>query len=43
MLNIKKKIHNLDSDLQFLPKAMKIDKCKKLVRNLYNKKNTLYI
>ena len=42
MLNIKKK-HDLRSDLPFLPKRMKIDKCKKLVCNLRNKKNTLYI
>ena len=34
-----KKLHNLHSDLQFLPKRMKIDKCKKLVCNLRNKKN----
>ena len=27
----------------FLPKRMKIDKCKKLVCNLRNKKNTSYI
>ena len=29
MLNIRKKIHDLHSDLPFLPKRMKIDKCKK--------------
>ena len=33
-----KKLHDLHSDLPFLPKRMKIDKCKKLVRNLRNKK-----
>ena len=38
-----KKLHDLHSDLPFLPKRMKIDKCKKLVCNLLNKKNTLRI
>ena len=33
-----KKLHDLYSDLPFLPRRMKIDKCKKLVRNLQNKK-----
>ena len=33
-----KKLHDLHSDLPFLPKRMKIDKCKKLVCNLHNKK-----
>ena len=33
-----KKLHDLHSDLPFLPKRMKIDKCKKLVCNLLNKK-----
>ena len=33
-----KKLHNLHSDLPFLPKKMKIDKCKKLVCDLRNKK-----
>ena len=33
-----KKIHDLHSDLPFLPKRMKIDKYKKLVCNLRNKK-----
>ena len=32
-----KKIHDLHSDLPFLPKRMKIDKCKKVVCNLLNK------
>ena len=31
-------LHDLHSDLPFLPKRMKIDKCKKLVCNLRNKK-----
>ena len=30
---------NLHSDLPFLPKRMKINKCSKLVCNLYNKSN----
>ena len=38
-----KKLHDFHSDLPFLPKIMKIDKCKKLVCNLRNKKNTSYI
>ena len=33
-----RKLHDLRSDLPFLPKRMKIDKCKKLVCNLRNKK-----
>ena len=33
-----KKLQNLHSDLPFLPKRMKIDKCKKLVCNLHDKK-----
>ena len=33
-----KKLHNIHSDLPFLPKRIKIDKCKKLVCNLRNKK-----
>ena len=33
-----RKLHDLYSDLRFLPKRMKIDKCKKLVCNLRNKK-----
>ena len=33
-----KKLHDLHSDLPFLPRRMKIDKCKKLVCNLQNKK-----
>ena len=38
-----RRLHDLHSDLPFLPKRMKIDKCKKLVCNLHNKKNTSYI
>ena len=34
-----KNLHDLHSDLQFLPERMKIDKCKKLVCNLYDKKS----
>ena len=34
-----KNLHNLHSDLPFLPKRMKIDKSKKLVCNLYDKKS----
>ena len=39
-VNVKypKKLHDLHSDLPFLPKRMKIDKCKKLVCNLRNTK-----
>ena len=33
-----KRLHKIHSDLPFLPKRMKIDKCKKLVCNLLNKK-----
>ena len=33
-----KRLHKLHSDLPFLPKRMKIDKCEKLVCNLLNKK-----
>ena len=33
-----KRLHKLHSDLPFLPKRMKIDKCQKLVCNLLNKK-----
>ena len=33
-----KTLHDLHSDLPFLPKRMKIDKCKKLVCNLRNQK-----
>ena len=33
-----KKLHDLHSDLAFLPERMEINKCKKLVCNLYDKK-----
>ena len=33
-----KKLHELHSDLPFLPERMEINKCKNLVCNLYNKK-----
>ena len=33
-----KKLHDLHSDLPFLPERMEIHKCKKLVCNLYDKK-----
>ena len=33
-----RRLHDLHSDLPFLPKRLKIDKCKKLVCNLRNKK-----
>ena len=33
-----RQLHDLHSDLPFLPKRMKIDKCKKLMCNLRNKK-----
>ena len=33
-----KKLHDLHSDLPFLPRRMKIDKCEKLVCNLHSKK-----
>ena len=33
-----KKLNDLHSDLQFLPERMEINKCKKLVCNLYDKK-----
>ena len=33
-----RKLHDIHSDLPFLPKRMKTDKCKKLVCNLLNKK-----
>ena len=37
-----KKLHDLNSDLIFLPERMKINECSKLVCNLYDKK-TVYI
>ena len=33
-----KKLHDLHSDLPFSPQRMEINKCKKLVCNLYDKK-----
>ena len=36
-----KKLHELHSDLPFLPERMEINKCKKLVCNLYNKKKNV--
>ena len=33
------KLHDLHSDLPFLPERLKIGKCKKLVCNLHDKKN----
>ena len=38
-MNILKTLHDLHSDLPVLPERMKIDKCNKLVCNLYDKKN----
>ena len=37
-----KHLHDLDSDLLFLLERMKINKCNKLVCNLYNKKCCSY-
>ena len=37
------KLHKIHSDMPFLPEKIKINKTKKLVCNLNNKKNTLYI
>ena len=34
-----KNVHDVHSDLPFLPKRMKINKCSKLVCNLYDKNN----
>ena len=38
VLEYPKNLHDLHSDLPFLPERMKIDKCNKLVCNLYDKK-----
>ena len=38
-----KNLHDLHSDLPFLPERMKINKCNKLVCNLYDKKTMLFI
>ena len=43
MLNIQKNLHDLHSDLRFLPERMKINKCRKLECNLYDKKNVVHI
>ena len=37
-----KNLHELHSDLPFLPERMKINKCSKLVCNVYNKKKLCY-
>ena len=34
-----KNLHNLHSDLKFLPKKLEFNKCNKLVCNLYDKNN----
>ena len=38
-----KNLHDLHSDLPFLPERMKIDKCNKLIWNLFDKKTMLFI
>ena len=38
-----RKLHDLHSDLPFLHKRMKTDKCKKLVCNLHNKKKNVVV
>ena len=42
MLDTLKYLHDLHSDLLFLPETMKINKCNKLVCNLYDKKTMLF-
>ena len=37
-----KKLHDLHSDLPFLSERMKINKCRKLVYNLYDKNNYIF-
>ena len=37
-----KNLHDFHSDLPFLPERMKINKCSKLVCNLYDKKTMLF-
>ena len=37
-----KRLHDLHSDLPFLPERTEINKCKKLVSNLFNKKKTCH-
>ena len=36
-----KKLHDLHSDLPFLPERMNINKCNELLCNLYDKKSML--
>ena len=36
-----KELHNKYNDLPFLPERMKVNKCKKLVCNLYDKKTII--
>ena len=38
-----KNLHDMHNDLSFLAERMKIDKCSKLVCNLYEKKAMLFI
>ena len=38
-VNYPENLHDLHSDLSFLPERMKINKCTKLVCNLYDKEN----
>ena len=38
-----KNLHDLHSDIPFLPERMKIDKCKNLACNFYDKKAVLFI
>ena len=38
-----KNLHDLHSDLPFLPEGMKINKCSKLLCNLYDKNNVVHI
>ena len=38
-VNYSKDLHELHNDNPFLPERMKIDKCQKLVGNLYDKEN----
>ena len=37
-----KQLHDLHSDLPFLPERMEINKCSKLVYNLFDKKTVLF-
>ena len=39
----RKELHTLHSDLPFIPERMKVNKCKKLICNLYDKKTMLLI